>query len=68
MRPATDRVGGGIFIGPVNVVDRATLANLRLENNVASTIDGGDGGGLAVQMGNTFNITAELRLEQCHRH
>ncbi|MCL4862688.1 MAG: hypothetical protein KJZ93_24965, partial [Caldilineaceae bacterium] len=55
-------VGGGLFIGAVNVVDRATLANLRLENNVASTIDSGQGGGLAVEMGNTFNITADLRL------
>jgi hypothetical protein len=58
----SNRVGGGIYIGPVNIVDRATLANLRLENNVASTIDDGDGGGLAVEIGNTFHITAELTL------
>lgn len=55
-------MGGGIFIGSVNIVNQATLANLRLENNVASTNDGGEGGGLAVEMGNTFQITAELRL------
>ena len=54
--------GGGIFIGPVNSVDRATLLNLRLENNVASTVDSGEGGGLAVAMGNTFNIPAQLTL------
>ncbi|RIK35144.1 MAG: hypothetical protein DCC55_31250, partial [Chloroflexi bacterium] len=59
---ASDGVGGGLFIGSVNVVDRATLVNLRLENNVASTVDSGQGGGLAVAMGNTFNITAELTL------
>lgn len=57
-----DRVGGGIFIGGVNVVDQATLLNLRLENNVASNSDSGDGGGLAVAMGNTFNIPAQLTL------
>jgi hypothetical protein len=56
------RVGGGIYIGAVNVVDRAALANLRLENNLASNSDGGEGGGLAVSMGNTFNIPAELTL------
>jgi hypothetical protein len=56
------RTGGGLFIGAVNTVDRATLANLRLENNVASTVDEGKGGGLAVEMGNTFQITAELSL------
>ena len=56
------RVGGGIFIGAVNVVDRAALADLRLENNLASNSDGGEGGGLAVAMGNTFNIPAELTL------
>jgi hypothetical protein len=58
----SDRMGGGIFIGSVNVVERATLVNLRLENNTASTIDDGQGGGLAVSMGNTFNITGELKL------
>ena len=59
-----NRQGGGIFIGGVNVVDRATLVNLRLEDNIANTGagDGGDGGGLAVEMGNTFNITSELIL------
>ncbi|MCX6047940.1 MAG: hypothetical protein NT075_22805 [Chloroflexi bacterium] len=57
-----DPRGGGIFIGGVNVVDRARLVNLRLENNVASTVDGGNGGGLAVEMGNTFHITGELTL------
>ncbi len=56
------RVGGGIFIGAVNVVDRAALVDLRLENNLASNSDGGEGGGLAVAMGNTFNIPAELTL------
>jgi hypothetical protein len=60
----SDRVGGGIYlgIGPLNVVDRATLVNLRLENNVASTVDSGQGGGLAVEIGNTFNITTQLTL------
>jgi hypothetical protein len=60
----SNRFGGGIFIGtsPVYVVTRATLVNLRLEKNVASTIDSGEGGGLAVAMGNIFNITAELTL------
>lgn len=57
-----DPVGGGLFIGSVNVVDRATLVNLRLENNVASTKDSGDGGGLAVAMGNTFQIPGQLTL------
>lgn len=57
-----DRTGGGIFIGGVNVVDRATLVDLRLENNVASNSDSGDGGGLAVAMGNTFNIPARSTL------
>lgn len=59
---ASDGTGGGIFIGSVNVAERATLANLRLENNVASTVDSGQGGGLAIELGNTFNITAELTL------
>ena len=57
-----DRVGGGLYIGGVNVVDQATLINLRLENNVASTVDSGEGGGLAVAMGNTFQIPARLTL------
>lgn len=57
------RVGGGIYIGAVNVVDRAALVDLRLENNLASNSDGGEGGGLAVEMGNTFNIPAELTLD-----
>ena len=57
-----DRIGGGIFIGGVNVVDRATLVNLRLENNVASNFDSGDGGGLYAAMGNTFQIPAQLTL------
>lgn len=56
------RSGGGIFIGSVNIVDRAELINLRVEQNVASTIDEGEGGGIAVEMGNTFGITAELTL------
>jgi hypothetical protein len=55
-------VGGGIFIGGVNVAEQATLVNLRLENNVASTVDSGQGGGLAVELGNTFNIPARLTL------
>jgi hypothetical protein len=55
-------MGGGIYIGGVNEVDQATLVNLRLENNVASTVDSGRGGGLAVDMGNTFNIAARLTL------
>ncbi len=55
-------IGGGIYIGTVNVVNRATLFNLRLENNVASNNDSGNGGALAADMGNTFNITAELTL------
>lgn len=58
----SEGVGGGIFIGPVNIVNRATLLNLRLQNNVASNSDSGEGGGLAVAMGNTFNSTAELAL------
>lgn len=57
-----DRAGGGLYIGGVNVVDQATLSNLRLENNVASTVDSGEGGGLAVAMGNTFQIPARLTL------
>jgi hypothetical protein len=57
-----DRVGGGIFIGPVNVVDRATLVNLRLENNVASNFESGYGGGLAAELGNTFQNPAQLTL------
>lgn len=57
-----DRAGGGLYIGGVNVVDQATLINLRLENNVASTVDSGEGGGLAVAMGNTFQIPARLTL------
>lgn len=57
-----DRTGGGLFIGGVNVVDRATLVNLRLENNVASNVDSGEGGGLAVALGNTFNIPAQLTM------
>lgn len=59
---ASGGVGGGIYIGAVNEVDRATLVNLRLENNVASTIDSGQGGGLAVEMGNTFNTPARLTM------
>ena len=54
--------GGGIYMGGVNVVDRATLLNLRLENNLANSLDSGTGGGLAVDMGNTFFITSELKL------
>jgi len=57
-----DRTGGGIFIGSANVVDRATLLNLRLENNVASDVESGEGGGLAVAMGNTFMQSARLTL------
>ena len=61
---SSEGIGGGIFIGPVNIVDRATLVNLRLENNVASTLDNSNsaGGGLAVTMGNTFMIPARLVL------
>ena len=44
------------------MVDQATLSNLRLENNVASTVDSGEGGGLAVAMGNTFQLPARLTL------
>lgn len=57
-----DRTGGALYIGGVNVVDQATLVNLRLENNVASNVDSGEGGGLAVAMGNTFQIPAQLTL------
>nr|AGC72456.1 hypothetical protein [uncultured bacterium A1Q1_fos_493] len=57
-----DRVGGGLYIGGVNLVDQATLINLRLENNVASNVDSGEGGGLAVAMGNTFQLSARLTL------
>ena len=54
--------GGGIYIGPVNMVNQTSLVNLRLENNVASTVDSGTGGGLATEMGNTFSIPAKLTL------
>ncbi|MEZ4680987.1 MAG: choice-of-anchor Q domain-containing protein [Caldilineaceae bacterium] len=57
-----DRYGGGIYIGGVNVVDRATLRNLRLENNIASTVESGEGGGLMAALGNTFQIPAQLTL------
>ncbi len=57
-----DRTGGGIFIGAANVVDQATLLNLRLENNVASDTESGEGGGLAVAMGNTLMQDARLTL------
>jgi hypothetical protein len=56
------RSGGGLFIGSVNEVNRATLINLRLENNVASNSEDGIGGGLAVEMGNTFQIPTQLTL------
>ncbi len=61
-------MGGGIYIGAVNVVDNATLLNLRLENNVASNVD--DGIGAAVwrwRWATPSIITAELDAEQCHR-
>lgn len=58
----SDHMGGGLYIGGVNKVDRATLVNLRLENNVASNVDSGEGGGLFVSMGNTFFIPARLTL------
>ncbi|MCB0187625.1 MAG: hypothetical protein KDE31_25325, partial [Caldilineaceae bacterium] len=57
-----DRYGGGLYIGGVNVVDRATLRNLRLENNIASTVESGEGGGLMAALGNTFQIPAQLTL------
>jgi len=57
-----DRYGGGIYIGGVNVVNRATLRNLRLENNIASTVESGEGGGLMAALGNTFQIPAQLTL------
>ncbi len=57
-----DRYGGGLYIGGVNVVDRATLRNLRIENNIASTVESGEGGGLMAAMGNTFQIPAQLTL------
>jgi hypothetical protein len=55
-------MGGGLYIGGVNVAERATLVNLRIENNIASTVDSGLGGGLAVELGNTFNNPARLTL------
>lgn len=57
-----DRIGGGIFIGPVNTVNQATLVNLRVENNVASNFDSGEGGGIAATLGNTFQNPALLIL------
>ncbi|MCB0190270.1 MAG: hypothetical protein KDE31_38620, partial [Caldilineaceae bacterium] len=58
----SDRYGGGLYIGGANEVDRATLRNLRLENNVASTVENGEGGGLMAAMGNTFQLPARLTL------
>ncbi|MFN8442449.1 MAG: GNAT family N-acetyltransferase [Caldilineaceae bacterium] len=52
--------GGGIFIGTVNQVWSATLVNLRIENNIASTFDSGYGGGLEAEMGNTFGAPTSL--------
>lgn len=52
--------GGGIFVGRVNHVSNATLVNLRIENNVASTFDSGYGGGLAVELGSTFSLQTSL--------
>ncbi|MCB0185732.1 MAG: hypothetical protein KDE31_15800, partial [Caldilineaceae bacterium] len=57
-----DRYGGGLYIGGVNVVNRATLRNLRIENNIASTVESGEGGGLMAAMGNTFQSPAQLTL------
>ncbi|MCE7988859.1 MAG: hypothetical protein DYG89_47495 [Caldilinea sp. CFX5] len=57
-----DRLGGGLYIGGVNVVDQATLVNLRLENNVASNFESGEGGGLYAEMGNNLRIPARLTL------
>lgn len=57
-----DRLGGGLYIGGVNVVDQATLVNLRLENNVASNFESGNGGGLYAEMGNNLQIPARLTL------
>ena len=57
-----DRTGGGVSIGGVNVVDRATLRNLLIYDNVASTVESGEGGGLAVALGNTFQNPAQLTL------
>ncbi|MEZ4864253.1 MAG: choice-of-anchor Q domain-containing protein [Caldilineaceae bacterium] len=58
-----DHTGGGIYIGGVNQTVEATLVNLRVENNVASTVDGGEGGGLAAVMGDRFVREAKLTLE-----
>lgn len=53
-------MGGGIFVGSVNHVFSATLVNLRIENNVASTFDSGYGGGLEAELGSTFGIPTRL--------
>jgi hypothetical protein len=57
-----DRLGGGLYIGGVNEVNQATLVNLRLENNVASNFESGEGGGLYAEMGNNLRISARLTL------
>lgn len=58
-----DHVGGGVFIGGVNKAVEASLVNLRIENNIASTIDDGEGGGLAAAMGDILRAHAKLTLE-----
>lgn len=58
-----EQIGGGLYLGGVNEVNEATLRNLRIENNVASTLDGGEGGGLAAVMGGTLQNYAKLTLE-----
>lgn len=58
----TDQRGGGIYLGGNNIWVSTTLVNLRLENNIASTVGGGSGGGLAAAIGNTFGFTTRLTL------
>lgn len=58
-----EHMGGGIFVGGLNKATTATLVNLRIENNIASTVDGGEGGGLAAVMGDIFVNTTNITLE-----
>ncbi len=56
------RFGGGILINALNTFDKASIVNTKLENNVAALTSNGNGGGLAANIGNTFQIPDQLVL------
>lgn len=58
----SDGSGGGVYIGPGNTVFQATLRNLRIEHNIASTVSRGMGGGLGVEIGTNLLAPSRINL------